>query len=135
MAGSNPAVWSPTHEDDDDDIIEVIKIESDPEIIDLSTPEMEFDNEEWFGFFDDSGDWLYNDIGGEHPTNYWTLDDIPIYDWYSMGPNVDDLGTHVDPMENMGEEEEVEESENEEEYSDIETDECLSNLDFDPKNP
>ncbi|CAL1394701.1 unnamed protein product [Linum trigynum] len=132
MVVSTPAVWSPTHEDDDDDVIEVINIESDPEIIDLSTPEMEFDNEEWFDFFDDSGAWLYNDIGGEHPTNYWTLDDIPIYDWYSLGPNVDDLGTHVDSMESMGE---VEESENEEEYSDIETDECLSDPDFDPKNP
>ncbi|CAI0541296.1 unnamed protein product, partial [Linum tenue] len=48
MVGSTPGVWSPTHEDDDDDVIEVINIESDPEIIDLSTPEMEFENEEWF---------------------------------------------------------------------------------------
>ncbi|CAL1408210.1 unnamed protein product [Linum trigynum] len=135
MVGSTPGVWSPTHEDDDDDVIEDINIESAPEIIELSTPEMEFDNEEWFDFYDDSGDLLYNDIGGEHPTNYWTLDGIPIYDWYSMGPNGDDLGTHVDSMESMGEEEEVEELENEEEYSDIATNECLSDLDFDPKNP
>ncbi|CAL1394241.1 unnamed protein product [Linum trigynum] len=96
---------------------------------------MEFDNDEWFDFYDDSGDWVYNDIVGEHPTNYWTLDEISIYDWYSMGPNVDDIGTHVNSMENMGEEEEVEESKNEKESSDIETDECHSDLDFDRKNP